>query len=156
LDQGVIMQVGAPMQLYEKPANRFVAAFIGSPSMNFLPARVADVESPSRISIELAEGAGKFTLNTRGLAPAVGSSVELGIRPENATLVNVGSADAAVAGRVRLVERLGNQTLVHLDTEAGIFTLQGAGNLQVTIGDQTALQFDEHRAHVFAQDGGAL
>ncbi len=156
LDHGQIMQVGAPMELYERPANRFVAAFIGSPSMNFLPARVAGEGSSDHVFLDIAQGTGLFQLDLRGPRPTAGTSVELGIRPENAILLDPGAKGAALSGRIRLVERLGNQTLVHIDTAAGVFTLQGPGNLEAKMGDDAALGFDPSRSHLFAQDGRAL
>ena len=153
LDQGRVMQVGAPMELYEHPANRFVAAFIGSPSMNFLPARVTGV-SGGEIALSLGEGV--VRLSRPGAQVAVGAGVELGIRPEHALLVQPDAPEALLAGTVRLVERLGNQTLVHLDTGAGAFTLQGPGHLKVRIGDRAGLALDLAQAHLFGADQAAI
>ena len=157
LDQGRIRQVGAPMELYSRPADRFVAAFIGSPSMNFLPATIiaSGTATGPQLTLDLGAGARPFTLTPRNPAPQA-TKVELGIRPEHASLAAPGAADAALPARIRLVERLGNQTLVHLETVAGPFTLQGPGDLPARPGDQVALTFDAARAHVFGQDGKAL
>ena len=66
------------------------------------------------------------------------------------------TADAALPGRIRLVERLGNQTLVHLETAAGPFTVQGSGDLPAKLGDNVALILDATRCHVFGRNGAAL
>ena len=154
LDQGRILQVGAPMDLYERPANRFVAAFIGSPSMNFLPVQV---ENCAEGRVELAMGGGtRIGLARRDARLLPGSAAELGLRPEHAVLCDPPGGAGCVAGHVRLVERLGNQTLVHLDTPAGPFTLQAMGNLAVRMGDRPSVRLDEKLAHLFAPDGAAI
>ena len=153
LDHGRICQVGAPLELYARPADRFVAAFIGSPSMNFLPATLT--ASGQQVTLDLGAGARPFTLTPRGPAPQA-TKVELGVRPEHVTLTAPDAPDAVLPARIRLVERLGNQTLVHLETVAGPVTLQGPGDLPARPGDHPALAFDAARAHVFGPDGIAL
>ena len=148
LDQGVIRQVGAPMELYSQPADRFVAAFIGSPSMNFLPAKV--VSGGEMLRLALGPDAKEVVLKPRRAGPVSAAEVDLGLRPEHVTLVAPDAPEAVLAARVRLVERLGNQTLVHLDTPAGAVTLQGAGDLAARPGDLASLAFDAARAHAFA------
>lgn len=153
MDQGRIRQIGAPMALYAHPADRFVAAFIGSPSMNFLPGTITG--TGAQLTLDLGRAAKPFTLTPRGQSAAKGPA-DLGIRPEHATLTAPDATDATLPARIRLVERLGNQTLVHLETAAGPFTLQGPGDLPAKPGDQTALSFDPSRAHVFGPDGKAI
>ena len=89
LDAGEVRQVGTPIELYQHPANRFVAGFIGSPKMNFLPASL-----PKGFAIPP-------------------EAVEVGIRPEHLTLG--GGGDAAIEGKVLTVERLGSESWVYLD-----------------------------------------
>ena len=156
LDQGRIMQIGAPLDLYDHPANRFVAAFIGSPSMNFLAATVDAVAADGGVTLVLAQGAGRISLMRPGAGLAVGQVVELGVRPDHARLADPGSPTAQMPARVRLVERLGNQTLVHLETAAGAFTLQGPGKLAVRIGDATALDLEGSMAHLFGSNGAVI
>ena len=97
-------QIGTPMEVYENPATRFVAGFIGSPSINFLPGKGA--------------GAGRVALNHGGIVRYASGQVEtgrdviVGIRPEH--LVACDPADAFFAGTVELVEQLGADTLSHL------------------------------------------
>ncbi len=155
MDQGRIQQIGAPLDLYNQPANKFVATFIGSPSMNLLAATVAE-GTDDRISLTIG-AAGHFVLRPRHPAASLRDQpVDLGIRPEHARIVDPSSPDAVLPGKVRLVERLGNQTLVHLDTASGPFVLQGPGDLAAKNGDLTGLAFDATRAHIFGADGQAL
>lgn len=154
MDQGRIQQIGAPLQLYNRPANKFVASFIGSPSMNILPGIVTDI---AKNSLTLHLGTSHFTLQPRGPATLQnGEPIELGIRPEHAHLVDPSSPDAVLPGKIRLVERLGNQTLVHLETPCGGFILQGGGELEGKTGDLTALAFDASRAHGFDAEGRVI
>lgn len=100
LRDGRIEQVGSPIELYERPANAFVAQFIGSPKMNFFGA--ADLPQTSAAALG------------RGLSDAE----EVGLRPEH--MVPCSEADAAVQGTLELVENLGEYALVHLITETGV------------------------------------
>ena len=154
LDQGRIRQVGAPMELYANPADRFVATFIGSPSMNFLPAKV--IAAGATLTLDLGPGTAPFTLPPRRPQTGLPAKADLGIRPEHATLAAPNAPEAILPARIRLMERLGNQTLVHLETPAGPFILQGPGDLAGKVGDQAALALDPARAHVFGPDGAAI
>ena len=154
MDQGRIQQIGAPLELYNHPANKFVATFIGSPSMNILAASVTQFDN-GKLTLDL--GAGQVSLTVQsGTSALVGQTVDLGIRPEHARFVDTASPEAVLPAKVRLVERLGNQTLVHLDTACGAFILQGPGELMAKTGDLTALAFDMDRAHAFGGGGKRL
>ena len=100
LRDGVIEQVGTPIDLYEKPANAFVAQFIGSPKMNFFEA--GDVEP----------NAGKI------VKKSLGDDIQIGIRPEHLQVTT--KAKAVVSGTLELVENLGELALVHLLTASGV------------------------------------
>ncbi len=105
MNYGKVEQVGSPMELYYKPCNRFVAGFIGSPKMNFLPARVL-AWSPEQIRVKVA-GQQELTLPilTERLEP--GSEISLGLRPEH---VVPGAEGIHLAFTCEVVERLGNST----------------------------------------------
>ena len=100
LRDGRIEQVGSPIELYERPANAFVAQFIGSPKMNFFAAG----DLPATAAKALGRG--------------VSETEQVGLRPEH--LVPCAEADAAVQGRLELVENLGEYALVHLITASGV------------------------------------
>ncbi|WP_271022642.1 ABC transporter ATP-binding protein [Rhizobium sp. RCAM05973] len=135
LNRGIIEQVGSPLELYRNPTNLFVAGFLGAPRMNFFPVTVDQVSGNS------------VTVSAPGLAPvavelAAGSSVEkgakltLGIRPENIAVADAPSAGAAIAGRVRLVEHLGRETILYIDAGAlqCVSSESGTGNITVQVG----------------------
>jgi ABC-type sugar transport system ATPase subunit len=147
LDKGLISQQGSPLDLYNNPANRFVAGFIGSPAMNFIPARAA--RSASGLTVTLQGGA-SVTLSPRAMPAYEGErAVELGIRPEHLAL----SDDGQIAGRVSVVEQLGNTTYVYLDSEAGPLIVEADQTSRFHPGDTARVTVDSTRAHVFDDRG---
>ena len=113
LRAGIIEQVGAPLDRYERPANLFVAGFLGSPKMNLLPGRVAAVEGGEAL-VETASGA-RIPAAVRPGATSPGDAVTLGLRPEMFEL----SPDGPFEGRVELVEQLGHVQLVYASLPDG-------------------------------------
>ena len=148
LADGRIQQVGRPIDLYRAPVNRFVAGFIGTPAMNFLPGtlqrdngRVYFVAEGARI--KLREAAGNTTS-----APAQ----TLGIRPEDLRIVEQGGGEAMQA-RVVLVERLGGTSHVHFEVGSHRFLAAIASEAPPEVGQNILVQMLEDRAHLFASDG---
>ena len=149
LDKGKISQAGAPLDLYNNPANRFVAGFIGSPAMNFLPA----LASSTGDGLQVTLGAANMTLPARA-AFAGKQAVDLGIRPEDASLTNPG--DGALEGRIAVVEALGNTTFVHVDTAFGQVNVESNSALRLETGVNVGLRFDTQKIHVFNDQGLTL
>jgi multiple sugar transport system ATP-binding protein len=107
LKAGRIEQVGAPIDLYRRPANTFVAGFLGAPRINLIPATVATVEGSS---VELTgPGDARITANARPGTARAGDKVKLGLRPEMVTPAN----DGPLQGTVDVVEQLGAMQLVY-------------------------------------------
>jgi multiple sugar transport system ATP-binding protein len=144
-----IQQVGPPMEIYARPANTFVAQFVGSPAMTLLPAQL--VEGGEFATVKIGDGTEIATSIPR---EAAGQSGELrvGLRPE-AVRVGKGSTKA----KAELVERLGERTLVYARLADGqAITAEDEGNSQVKIGDEVPLAIDGAAAHLFGADGDAL
>jgi len=154
LDHGVISQVGTPMELYQSPANKFVASFIGSPTMNFVP---AEARGSSGLEATLAiPGGGDIRVKTRhGLAAAKGG-LEVGIRPEHVRLGAPDDPKANLGGTVQILERLGNATIMYVDTKAGQIVVQDDGDATAHAGENVGVIFDPARVHVFASDARAV
>jgi multiple sugar transport system ATP-binding protein len=110
LQAGRIEQVGAPMQLYEHPCNRFVAGFIGSPRMNFIDARLLSATADEAV-VELAGGE-RWRCAVDARAGKSGDKVVLGVRPEQLSLA---PADNALQARVSFIDRLGGNCYVYFD-----------------------------------------
>ncbi|MBB3297066.1 multiple sugar transport system ATP-binding protein [Rhizobium sp. BK226] len=163
LNQGVIEQVGSPLQLYRNPDNLFVAGFLGAPRMNFLGVTVDEV-SGRNITVS-ASGLVPVTVElAEATALAKGASLTLGVRPENISVVADGSQGGAINGQVRLVEHLGRETILYID--AGnlrtVASESGTGNITVQLSyvapfaaDQNvALKLDASELYLFSPDGG--
>ncbi len=153
LEGGIVQQFGSPLELYHRPRNTFVAGFIGSPRMNFIPAQVVE-SSDHSVSIR-STVVGSLQLEVRGLEHYNGQHVTLGIRPENIRLSH--SAKGQFSGVIELVERLGSQTLVEakLSHESAVTAmLQGDEGCQ--IGEAINLVFDPVDLHLFDSNGVAL
>ncbi|MBW8789306.1 MAG: sn-glycerol-3-phosphate ABC transporter ATP-binding protein UgpC [Rhizobium leguminosarum] len=146
LRSGKIEQVGTPLELYNRPANRFVAGFIGAPHMNFLEGAVVGHEDG------LAEV--ELSVIAKEARPA-GERVSIGIRPQHITL-----ADAASASRldtsVTLVEELGSETVVHADAGGKKLIAVFAGQQRMKLGDSLPLHLDPEVLHLFGEDGRRL
>jgi multiple sugar transport system ATP-binding protein len=144
LNEGRVEQVGEPLALYERPANLFVAQFIGSPRMNILDC--APLEE--RAAQFAGSGIVRFHRATAGAA-------RLGIRPEHVRLVE--SSAGQVEGGVELVENLGADTFLHIDTGAsGIVIVRAGAGERRRAGETVALAFPPERCHLFDGDGQAL
>ncbi len=151
LDHGVISQVGTPMELYQSPANKFVASFIGSPTMNFFN---AEAKGSSGLDADLGlPGGGALKVTTRnGLDTARRSEIEVGIRPEHVRLSAPNDPGVNLAGKVQILERLGNATIMYVDTAAGQIVVQDDGDAKAKAGDDVGVIFDATRCHVFGAD----
>jgi multiple sugar transport system ATP-binding protein len=151
LNGGRVEQVGSPRELYERPASRFVAGFLGSPRMNFLTARL---HAPGEISLVDTPVLGMTSLPFDSSNLAADAPLSLGIRPEHMSLKAAqGTAGVVVTG----VEYLGSETYVHLDTgqdEPLICRCEVNAGWQA--GDQVELQLDIDNLHLFDADGAAL
>jgi multiple sugar transport system ATP-binding protein len=145
-----IQQVGAPMELYTRPANSWVARFVGSPAMTLAPGVIAPGEG-RYARVRLAGGAEVETRVVRdGLAD--GAPVELGLRSEYVTVTAPGSG--TVDADASLVERLGDRTLVYARLSDGLeVTAQDEGSSRVKIGDRIGLKINGAATHLFGPDG---
>ncbi|AKJ29830.1 ABC transporter ATP-binding protein [Caldimonas brevitalea] len=143
-----VAQVGHPLELYHHPANQFVAGFIGSPSMNFLP---AEVESAEDRSVTVSWRGTSLAARVEGAARR-GDAVTLGIRPEH-VVVGHGPHQAQVTH----VERLGEHSYVYLAADPALPPLLAkTQDDHVSIGSQLAFELPADALHVFRADGTAL
>jgi multiple sugar transport system ATP-binding protein len=132
MNLGVVQQYGTPAEIYDLPANRFVAGFVGSTQMNFLPASLADVRPP-------ANGAG---------------TVSLGLRAENLRIVAADSPEAMLRGNVDLVEPLGAKDVVHLSLDRYDVRVVGTPGNRPRIGENVGVAADLERIHFFDDETG--
>ncbi len=110
LRAGSIEQIGAPLDLYDDPANRFVAGFVGSPKMNFLPGKVVG-QTADGVTVQVTDDPGVTLTLPIHSAVAVGSEVALGVRPEH--FGDAGTGDADLTVEIDVAEHLGNTSYVY-------------------------------------------
>jgi multiple sugar transport system ATP-binding protein len=156
MKDGVVQQVGAPLEIYNQPANQFVAGFIGSPAMNFLP-----VEVETQNGTQMLRGDG-FRFQWPESAPSLKHSGRaiFGIRPENLherpTASPTNNGNVAVV-RVEIVEALGDEILTTCSLGPHEITARFSPHSQVESDELIELDFDLNRARLFdAADGKAL
>ena len=142
LRAGRVEQIGTPLELYNHPANRFVAGFIGSPQMNFLGGRVTSAGT-GRCG---DRGANVGAIRTLASVPgALGKEMTIGIRPEHVLQGN--GWENRVTGSVVNVEQLGGLSYVHMTDPA--MTVGLRGQTRVALGDRTEVSLPGEAIHVF-------
>ncbi|WP_332655179.1 ABC transporter ATP-binding protein [Brevundimonas sp.] len=151
LNGGVIEQVGAPMELYERPRNLFVAEFIGSPKMNLLPAEVVTA-SARGATVRTAAGE-SIRVGVDASRAAPGDAVTLGVRPEHLTL---SGPEDAVAAAVTFVETLGHATYAYLTAGQTPVTVLLPGDARPAVGAAVQLHIPAGQAHLFDAGGEAF
>ncbi len=151
MKDGIIQQMDTPQNLYDFPCNLFVAGFIGSPQMNFLDAVISESNGVYR-----AEVCGNLiTLSDRmdkkKLAPYVGKTVVLGIRPEDVDAV---SADRKhdLEANIEIAELMGAEINLHLDCKGSKLVVRAASTFSGREGDVAALNFDVEKVHLFDKE----
>ncbi len=144
MNAGRAEQIGTPMEVYEDPATVFVAGFIGSPAMNFLPGRTAE---SGRVVLE---GAGTLP---SGVALPAGRAVTVGLRPEH--LAPSSEGEASLAGTVEVVEALGADTLLHLDVGGRSVIARLPHGVMPTVGSVLQVRANQERVYLFDAESGA-
>ncbi|GKY87370.1 ABC transporter ATP-binding protein [Sinisalibacter aestuarii] len=154
LNEGRIEQMGAPLDLYNDPDNKFVAGFIGSPAMNFFDGTVT-ARDDAALTVELSDKTKVVYPCANPGQAGVGDAVTLGVRPENFHFD--GGDEPAIKGEVYAVERLGGETYLYLQSTAGHETVVHAvGDHEVAVGDQVAVNFNPARNHLFDPQGRTI
>jgi multiple sugar transport system ATP-binding protein len=151
LNAGRIEQIGTPLELYHRPANLFVAGFLGSPQMNFIECIVAHVGADG-VQVQLPN-ASMVTVPVSSQGVRVGETVTLGIRPDHVKV----SPQGALPGRIELVEELGENHLLYVDFGKGRhLTVREPGDAHYQAGQQVSLGLNPESCHLFRESGEAL
>ena len=157
---GVVQQVGPPQEVYDAPANTFVAAFLGSPRINLHAGRLE--RSANTVSFVADGVAFALPRHLARQAQANGASPEaaLGIRPEDIRVAldgpSIATSKAGLSATVSLVEPVGSDLYVSATTGNLAWTARAAARLPVVPGQQIGLALDLQRAHLFGADGRNL
>jgi len=146
MNGGRLQQVGTPLEIYDRPANLFVAGFIGTPPMNLVPAAVVDGGAAIAASgFELPLGPSL----QRAAAGREGKRVILGVRPENVHLPAPGAPSAPVTVQVEFVEPLGHEVIVHGRAGDDLLVAKVDPHRAPAMGDALDLALDLDRLHLF-------
>ena len=146
---GVVQQVGEPLELYHSPANKFVAGFIGSPAMNFV--RVTVTEASGSL---IAENSGlriKLPVETaQRLRGHIGRDITLGVRPEDLTVASSADVDNPCFDAVaEVVEQLGSEILLDMKVGDGVMVASIEPTVRVKVHDKLRIAMRSSRLHVF-------
>ncbi len=158
MHSGRFLQVGTPLEIYNRPATQFVARFVGSPRMNLLPGSITHASDGKTSRLEMTGAVIELpafpAVPLGGKAPASRSAdslpVVVGIRPEDVLIAQDSTVDAR--GRVDVVEPLGRETLLHVVLEqpsAEPLRVLVPGQVGLSPGAQVSLRFQRHRLHFF-------
>ena len=157
MSNGLIQQVGSPLELYNQPANLFVAGFIGSPAMNFIPATVS--EENSTVSVQTSGF--KISLPDEMGAKAKASNAKdfiFGVRPEDITKKGMGEAAATMSepmtALVNVIETLGKETFLDITTGDDNIKAIVSPNIRVKREENINLEINMDKVHLFKKEDG--
>jgi multiple sugar transport system ATP-binding protein len=140
MNKGQFQQVGTPTEIYDRPANTFVAGFIGSPAMNLIDGEIID---------------GVFTaanIRVAGLPSSTSGKVTLGFRAEDATLA---TGTGEISAPVYSIELLGDATLVSVRSDAALIAVKAPKEFRTEIGSPIGFSVKPSVCHLFAHGSGA-
>jgi multiple sugar transport system ATP-binding protein len=147
LQGGVVEQAGSPLELYHHPRNLFVAGFIGSPKMNFFPAKVTAVDGAGT-TVQLAGGS-SVVVPVKAASQKVGETVTLGVRPEHMRP----ALEGEIVGEVMVVERLGGETFLYTQLGDGsMHIIQADGEIPTGVHERITVKLDPATCHLFGPD----
>ncbi len=139
MNQGIVQQVGTPVDIYDKPQNTFVAAFIGSPAMNLIEGELQNgTFSSEHVSIN-------------GLTTAFNGKATLGFRAEDASIVN---ANADIVAPVYSMELLGEATMVTMRLAGALVSVKAGKEYRISIGEQVSVSVPPSICHLFDTESG--
>ncbi len=154
LNQGRIEQVGTPREVYDKPANIFVASFIGSPPMNFIPGILNAEEGKFFVDL----GFSKFPLpekmenQIRRLNYSLPLKITVGIRPEHVEIAKNG--EGLIKGKIDVIELVGKEFIVHLDLFGWSLVSVTSATMELSPGEDVGVLLDPGRMHFFESETG--
>ena len=154
MKDGVLNQIDAPMNLYNKPNNQFVAGFIGSPAMNFVDGRIEKSDKTYFILDGLKQ---KIELGQKYISilnKYLDKEIKVGIRPENILLSEDKSSINSIPVKLEIVEPMGNEILYYFTLQDTQITVRGNPNQLFNVDDSLSLIIDENKMHFFDKENG--
>jgi multiple sugar transport system ATP-binding protein len=159
LDLGYLQQYGTPDEIYNRPANRFVANFVGSVLINFLPVHYSAVNGLATVTVAGPESrpvdvTNRMTAVAARAEPSAG--ITLAIRPERVRLVSPDSEEATIRASVASVEALGSKNVVHLTYEGHDIRAVTPVSVRPEIGENLGFAIDAEAVHLFDDATGRV
>jgi multiple sugar transport system ATP-binding protein len=149
MNEGALQQLAPPIEVYDRPANRFVATFVGSPAMNVVSVALDGDRRSAVVGAQLVPLPDRIYD-----AAAAGAAAELGVRPEDLALTEPGSGH--LSGEVYVVEPLGNETLVEVRIAEAVLSVRARRGWDAPIGSAVGVTFQPRAATLFAADGATV
>ena len=150
LNEGRIQQIGSPMELYEKPANQFVAGFLGTPSINFMNMEIQN----GKCFIEGSAVEDKY--KTTAMKKLSDGKYTVGIRPEHISVIEKEAEHFLAEAPVTLVENLGSETLVYFHINEKKYCSKMARTIRMEPGKKVQLSLELEHATLFDADGNSI
>jgi len=150
MHKGIIQQLATPLELYDRPVNRFVAGFLGTPPMNFVSGRVEEHDGKFFFN----EGSARIELPARAKkwADALpGREAVFGVRPED---ISIGARPGSADAKVNVVEPLGDEMIVYVSTSYHDLVCKAPSHQDVAVDDEVGLTFNIDKAHLFDPETG--
>ena len=144
MKDGVIQQSGTPVDLYDFPVNKFVAGFIGSPSMNFITGKIEEIQG-----LVFNKGSLSFQINSGAqdkLKNFIGKEIVFGIRPED---ISISDNEKGFSMVVEILEMMGNEIYLHLTWDQNTLIARVPPDTKVEEGQKVDVIFDFPKAHYF-------
>jgi multiple sugar transport system ATP-binding protein len=152
MNKGVIQQIATPNEIYNHPANLFVAGFIGSPAMNTLDATLAEQEGRLTVHVNgAAVGCQKPDFGRERWTEHLGKPLVLGVRPEDISLCSA-QDEGALAGQVDVTEFMGAELFINIKAGEATLVAKVRPEQQVKMGDSIWFRFDPTRLHLFDKE----
>jgi multiple sugar transport system ATP-binding protein len=154
LKDGEVQQIGAPMELYGNPMNKFVAGFIGSPAMNFINGKIVQSDKLYFVIDSLNIKLALETMSSRKLQQYRDKEITIGIRPEDILLSSEKSIAGDISIQVEVVEPMGNETLLYFTLQETQMIARGNPNQQYKSGNNYSMQINKDKIYFFDKESG--
>jgi lactose/L-arabinose transport system ATP-binding protein len=154
LNQGNVEQIGAPLELYDDPANRFVAGFVGSPKMNFLAGKIVEARDGAAVVELLNHGGAKLRKPLSGPLPQAGGELTVGVRPEH--FLDGGKGDCDITVKADVAEHLGSVSYVYARSGSEELVIERDDTRHSSSGDSLTVSIKAERALLFDGAGARI
>jgi multiple sugar transport system ATP-binding protein len=154
LKDGEVQQIGAPMELYSNPLNKFVAGFIGSPAMNFINGKIVQSDKLYFVIDNLNIKLALEELNKRKLQQYRDKEITIGIRPEDVLLSTEKSLAEDISVQIEVVEPMGNETLLYFTLQDTQMIARGNPNQYYKASSVYSMHFTKSKIHFFNKESG--